>query len=336
MSDINVLVAMDFSDDIIAQLRAVSPRLKIERHFPDVPPEAYEQADVLYTASRFPTPEQAPRLRWIQMHTAGMDRALEKAIVQRANVTVTSMSGIHARQIANYCLMMLLAFNYKLPDMFREQAQSLWRERPHEHYLPKPLHEQTLGIVGYGTIGREIARVCAPLGLHILASKRDAKRPAESAQEYTPAGTGDPEGEIPERIYPAEALASMAKECDYLIVTVPATPQTRHLINAHILSHMKPSAFLINIARGELVDEPALIHALQQGTLGGAALDVFEQEPLPSSSPLWQLPNVIISPHISGNSTQYHALCAEVFVTNLQRYLEERPLLNVLNKEVGY
>ncbi|MCS6834826.1 MAG: D-2-hydroxyacid dehydrogenase [Anaerolineae bacterium] len=332
----NVVVSMDFTDALMERLRAISPRLNVVRYFPRVDDSAWAEADIAYTLFNFPTPEQAPRLRWIQLHTAGMDYALDKPIIQHEAVTVTSTSGIHARQIANYCLMMMLAHNFQLPRMLRDQAQAHWPDKQHRLYAPIPMHQQTLGIAGYGTIGRELARVAQALGMRVLASKRDPRKPAESAQEYTPPGTGDPEGNIPERIYPSEALASMAAECDYLVVTVPLTPSTRHLVGEKVLRAMKPTAQLINIARGELVDTEALLKALHEGWIGGAALDVYEQEPLPADHPLWRAPNVIMSPHVSGNSVGYHELCVEVFSENLRRFLDQRPLLNVLNKQVGY
>lgn len=332
----NVVVSMDFTDALMERLRAISPRLNVVRHFPRVAEAAWAEADIAYTLFNFPTPEQAPRLRWIQLHTAGMDYALDKPIIRQESISVTSTSGIHARQIANYCLMMMLAHNFQLLRMLRDQAQAHWPDKQHSLYAPIPMHQQTLGIAGYGTIGRELARVAQALGMRILASKRDPRKPAESAQEYTLPGTGDPEGNIPERIYPSEALASMAAECDYLVVTVPLTPSTYHLVNEKVLRAMKPTAQLINIARGELVDTEALLKALHEGWIGGAALDVYEQEPLPADHPLWRAPNVIMSPHVSGNSSDYHELCVEVFSENLRRFLDQRPLLNVLNKQVGY
>jgi phosphoglycerate dehydrogenase-like enzyme len=128
----------------------------------------------------------------------------------------------------------------------------------------------------------------------------------------------------------------MSRECDYLVVTVPLTPATRHLINADVLNHMKKTAILINIARGAVVDEAELISALAAGRIGGAALDVFEEEPLPTSSPLWNLDNVIISPHVSGNTTLYHEKAAALFAENLRRYVENQPLLNRFHREQGY
>jgi phosphoglycerate dehydrogenase-like enzyme len=333
---INVVVAVDFSEALMQQIRDVSPRLHVVQHFPDVPPAIWATTEILYTMRSFPQPEEAPMLRWIQLNYAGVDRVLKQRIIQSEDVMVTSASGIHVQQIANYCLMMILAFNYRLINMLEFQRERVWSPKASEIFRPLDLHRQTIGIVGYGSIGRELARLAQALGMRVLATKRDVRHPAESGASYTPAGTGDLNGDIPERIYPGEALATMAKECDYLVVTVPLTRHTRHMVNEQVLEAMKPSAVLINIARGEIVDEKALITAVSSGKIAGAALDVFEQEPLPDTSPIWNLDNTIISPHVSGNSTSYHEKAAELFIANLKRYLENKPLYNLLNREMGY
>jgi phosphoglycerate dehydrogenase-like enzyme len=333
---IHVAVAIDFSDELIERIQAVSPRLHVVRYFPEVPNEVWAETEILYTVRHFPEPEQAPRLRWIQLNYAGTDKVMHKRIVQSEDVLVTTASGIHAQPIANYCVMMMLAFNYKLPRMMREQQQKIWQSKQYDIYQPTDMHRQTLGIVGYGTIGRELARMAHAMGMRVLATKRDVKHPAETSGDYTPEGTGDPHGDIPERIYPGEALTVMVRECDYVVVTVPLTPSNHHLINETVLNAMKPSAILINIARGAVVDEVALVTALQNQTIAGAALDVFAEEPLPQTSPLWQMEQVIISPHIAGNSVHYHEKVADLFIENLRRYVDKRPLANLLKREVGY
>lgn len=332
---IRVVVAMDFSDAIIEQLRSIAPRLHIERHFPLVPDPVWAEAEVLYTLNRFPDPTQAPRLRWIQLHFAGVDHALKQPIVQAEDVEVTTASGVHAVHMAEFCLAMMLAFTYKLPLLLQLQAKAEWPKNAGERFNPRELRGQTLGIVGYGSIGRELARQADALGMTVLATKRDVMHPAEEDQ-YVEPGTGDPSGDIPARLYPPQGLVSMAPECDFLVVTTPLTDATRHMINEDVLHAMKRTAVLINVARGALVDEDALISALAAGTIAGAALDVFEEEPLPPTSPLWNLDNVILSPHISGNSVHYHEKAAALFAENLERYLNKQPLLNRLERKRGY
>jgi phosphoglycerate dehydrogenase-like enzyme len=250
-------------------------------------------------------------------------------------VTVTSASGIHATQIANYCMMMILAFQFDLPSMIAYQRQSTWPKRQYEAFRPVDLSEKTVGIVGYGSIGRELARLANSFGMTVLASKRNLKRVQESDTDYSE-GEGDPEGVIPERIYPSEALATMASDSDFLVVTPPLTDKTRHMVNADVFKAMKETSVVINIGRGAVIDEQAMITALKEGQIAGAGLDVFEEEPLPEDSPLWQMENVLISPHISGNSASYNEKATRLFVANLERYLQKKPLYNVVNLETGY
>lgn len=332
---IHVTIAIDFSDEILAELREISPRLHIERHFPDVPDDVIAQTEILYTTSYFPTPEQAPKLRWIQLNSAGMNHAFKHEIVQKDDVLVTSTSGIHATNMAHYTLMMMLMFNYKMKDALEMQSRSEWLDNRFDFFQPVDLNEQTVGIVGYGAIGRELARLCAAMGMTVLASKNDVKNVANYVT-YREEGTGDPEGDAPDRIYPSEALASMAKECDYLVVIVPMTDATHHMINAEIFDVMKDTAVLVNIARGSVVDEGAMIEALSSGKIAGAALDVFEEEPLPSTSPLWNLDNVLITPHLSGYTISYHKKASRLFKANLERYLASQPLLNQLDRSRWY
>ena len=332
---INVVVAMNFSDAIINRLREVSPRLHIERHYPTVPDKVWATVDILFTTNIFPTSEQAPNLRWIQLYSAGINHAASQPILSADNVEVTTASGIHATPMSEFSLAMMLAFAYKLPKILEFQAQVQWVADRDTVFAPTPLRGQTLGIVGYGNIGRELARAADALGMTVLATKRDVMHPADD-NSYHEAGTGDPDGEIPARLYPPQALASMARECDFLVVTTPLTDATHHMVDAVVLKAMKKTAVLVNVARGAVVDEAALIAALQEHRIGGAALDVFEQEPLPADSPLWKLDNVILSAHISGSVIDYDERAAILFAENLQRYLDGQPLLNRVNRERGY
>jgi phosphoglycerate dehydrogenase-like enzyme len=338
---INVVVAMDFSDELMDEIRAVSPRLRVERHFPKVPDKVWETVDILYTGRHLPDPPQAPRLRWIQLHSAGLDHLFGNPILDAHEIEITTTSGIHATPMAEYSLAMMLAFAYKLPLMLQLQAKGQWQNRKSESqgggalFEPRELRDQMLGIIGYGSIGRELARIADALGMRVLAAKRDLMMLADE-EGYTVPGLGDPNGDIPDRIYPSEAVASMARECDFLVNTLPMTANTRGMIGETVFEEMKPTAIFINVGRGGTVDEKALIKALRERKIGGAALDVFEEEPLPANSPLWKLENVILSPHVSGNSTRYHERAARLFVENLHRYLEGEPLLNRVKREREY
>ena len=332
---IKVVLGWDFSDEIVEQLREISPRLHIERHFPNVPDSAWTDAEILYTGRKVPNPTQAPRLRWIQFHSAGLDGVLDEPIVKAEDVEITSASGIHASIMSEFSIAMMMAFEFQLPKMLELQAKAEWPQDRATMFCPRGLRGLTLGIVGYGSIGRELARLADNMGMTVLASKRNLMQLSDE-NEYNESGLGDPTADIPTRLYPSEALASMLKLCDYVVVTVPLAPSTRHMINEDMLKAMKPTAVLINVGRGGVIDEAALISALAAKTIAGAGLDVFEEEPLPNTSPLWNLDNVLISPHVSGNNTHYYGKAAALFAENLQRYIENRPLLNRLDRQRGY
>ncbi len=336
---LNVLVLSNFSDAIMDRLKTISPRLRFTRKVvktaSEVTPDIWKTVDILYTPSVLPDPASAPRLRWVQGHFAGVDRLLSQPLLAAEDVIVTSTSGIHAPKMAEFTLGMMLAFAHKIPTMLRLQQKSDWPENRFELLMPHELRGSTLGIVGYGSIGRATARLAQTFGMQVLATKRDVMHPATRG-EFTFPDTGDPDGSQVNRLYPPEALKSMLSECDYVQVIIPATKANYHLIDAAALAAMKKTAVLINVARGEAVDEAALINALQTGQIAGAALDVFEQEPLPATSPLWKLDNVILSPHVAGNSEHYNESAAEVFAQNLERYLADEELLNVVDQARGY
>ena len=218
--------------------------------------------------------------------------------------------------------------------MMRDKAEKRWAEDRFVRYSPVELRGSTVGIVGYGSIGREIARLCRAFGASVLATKRDLKQLEDG--DFSLEGLGDREAELAERLYPPQALGSMAAECDFLVITVPLTPSSRGMVNETVLSKMKPTAFLIDISRGEVVDHAALIEALQGESLAGAALDVYPVEPLPEVSPLWEAPNVILSPHVAGASSHYLGRAADLFTENLRRYVVGEPLLNRFDPKRGY
>ncbi|MCE2489017.1 MAG: D-2-hydroxyacid dehydrogenase [Anaerolineae bacterium] len=329
---IKVVVAMDFADELVRGLAAISPRLQMERHFPQVPANAWADVEVLYAGGHIPQPEQAPRLRWIQLHGAGANHLQGLPILDAEDVAITSASGIHATPIAEHCLAMMLAFACRLPHFLRLQAEANWDRSGR---ASDTLRGQTLGIVGYGSIGRELARLADSLGMTVVATRRDLRHPAEEGSYLEP-GVGDPQAEIPTRLYPPQALASMLAICDYVALTLPLTGETQHLLDEGMLATMKPGAVLINISRGAVLDEAALISALAAQRIAGAALDVFEEEPLPATSPLWSLDNVIITPHIAGNTRRYHEKAATLFAENLRRYLNNEALLNLYDRSRGY
>ncbi len=336
---LNVLVLADFSDALMDKLKTVSPRLRFTRRVVkaanEIPADVWATVDILYTTHIVPEPDSSPRLRWIQTASAGVDSILTQPLLAAEDIIVTTSSGIHATTIAEFTFAMILALARKLPQMFRNQQKSEWLADRGNVLMPVELRRATLGIVGYGSLGREIARLAHAFGMEVLATKRDVMHPA-SVNEYMEPGTGDPSGTLVSRLYPPEATRSMVTLCDFVVVTVPLTPETRGAINQEVLAGMKRTAYLVNVGRGAVIDEDALIKALQSGQIAGAGLDVFTQEPLPASSPLWKLENVIISPHVAGNMNQYNEKSAEVFMENLERYLNKRDLLNRVDRRKGY
>ncbi len=333
-----MLTTDTISEAHLQRLRAVSPNIHLEarvaRSLDEVPAEVLAAAEVLYLDWLLPTPQHAPNVRWVQGHFAGVDHLWPAPLFQQA--TLTTASGVHARPIAEYILMMMLAFAHRLPLMTREQAAKHWptpRER-WQWYMPRELADCTLGIVGYGSIGRETARLAKAFGMKVLATKRRAETPTDEG--WREPHTGDPGHQWVDALYGPEGLPAVLAASDYVAVCVPLTAHTRHLLNAHTLGLMKPGAVVINIARGGVIDEAALVEALRSGHLGGAGLDVFEREPLPADSPLWDLPNVILSPHIAGFNPHYLERAMSIFEENLRRYAAGEPLLNVVDEQAGY
>lgn len=334
---IEVLITVPFSEAQIQSLRDLSPRLRINfqaaREPGDVPKEIWARAEVLYTDQVLPTQEQAPNLRWVQFHWAGVDFAMDSSLLQ-TDVIITTLSGAAAPQMAEYALTMLLALGHRLPELAANQARAEWPRDRWERFRPVELRDSTVGIVGYGSIGREIARLVTALGARVLAVKRDVMHPEDTG--YTIPGLGDPGGDLFHRLYPYQAVRSMIQECDFVVVCAPLTEETRGMIGANELAAMKPTAFLVGLARGGVIDQQALINALQEKRIAGAALDVFTEEPLPGNSPLWKMNNVLISPHVGGMSVHYNQRAVDLFTENLTRYLTGAPLLNRFDPDRGY
>jgi phosphoglycerate dehydrogenase-like enzyme len=335
---VEVLITIPFEEHLLNQLINVSPQLSItvfRAHKPEeIPPEILTRTEVLYTHRILPLPEQAPALRWIQFHWAGVDHALDAPILKTPGILGTHLSGASASQLAEFALTMMLALGHHMPDLSALQQKAEWPAERWERFSPLELRDCTVGIVGYGSIGRQIARLLYGFGAKVLAAKRDAMHPEDNG--YTPEGLGDPNGDYVLRLYPPQALQSMLKECDFVVVTVPLTPGTRGLLGPTELAAFKPTSYLIDIGRGGVVDQAALIAALRDHKLAGAALDVFPEEPLPADNPLWKLPNVIISPHIAGYSAAYDERAVALFAENLTRYLAGLPLYNQIDLSKGY
>ncbi|MBI5928889.1 MAG: D-2-hydroxyacid dehydrogenase [Chloroflexi bacterium] len=336
---LHVLITVKLSDAMLERLENVSPQLRLHVHpaklGSEVPSKLWKDVDILYTSGALPTPKTETRLKWIQSHSAGVDNLLPQPFFEaNPHIALTTTSGIHATQMGEYVLGMILALGHRIPLMLKYQLKAEWSEKRYSLFLPQELRNSTVGILGYGSLGREVARLCKTFGAEVLATKFNVRETADDG--YTLEGTGDPDGELFDRLYPPQATAFMVKDCDFVVITLPLTESTRNSVDENVINAMKPTAYLINVGRGGIVDEAALLLALQEGRIAGGAFDVFAEEPLPAESPLWKAPNFIISPHISGNTVTYDERAVRVFEENLRRYVEKRPLLNVVDRAKGY
>ncbi len=335
---IEILITLPLEEALVRQIANVSEKLSVSVHpalkGKDVPPELWERVEVLYTMYTLPEAGQAPRLRWVQFYLAGVDKMLSSDLMAQPKLQVTTMSGANASQVGEHALSMMLALGHHLPEMGDLQRRGEWLENKGANYIPAELRGSTVGIIGYGSVGRQVARLVSAFGARVLASKNDLMHPEDSG--YTPEGMGDPQGDLFTRLYPPQAIKSMLKECDFVVVTVPLTEETKGMIGAPQMAAMKPSAYLVDVSRGGVVDLEALAPVLAENKLAGAALDVFPEEPLPEDHPLWKMPNVIITPHVAGFSPHYDRRANELFVENLKLYLVNEPLLNRVHLDKGY
>jgi phosphoglycerate dehydrogenase-like enzyme len=271
---------------------------------------------------------RAPRLSWVHSATSGVERALTPAARQRG-VVATNARGVFSRPIAEYVLMMILSVSRRLPQLLELQRERTWQ--PLEG---AELRDVTVGIIGLGSIGRAVGALATAFGCRVVAVRRRG--------ESGTAGSGTDEegrqlGELTlARVGGPETLPELLGESDFIVLAAPLTPETEEMINAETLSMVKPGAWLINVARGRLVDERALIRALADGDLGGAVLDTFRDEPLADTSPFYDLPNVIVTPHTAWSSGRVLDRSVELFCDNLRRFAAGEPLLNVVDPNAGY
>ncbi len=255
------------------------------------------------------------KLRWVQSWGAGVDRMPLDAFAERG-IILTNASGVHAYPISETIFAMMLTLARNIHLSIRNQAQRKWQSTG----VLGEIHGKTIGIIGVGAIGEETARLAKAFGMNVLGVRRS--------------GESSP---FVDKMYDNSGLDRVLQESDYVVVTVPLTRETRHMFGRRQFQMMKPTACFINIGRGETTDTDALIEALTEGTIGGAGLDVFEQEPLPETSPLWTLENVIITPHNSGSTVYYDERATDIFLQNLMQYLRGSvPSVNRVDLEKQY
>ncbi len=280
--------------------------------------QALSTAEVMFSHRLPPNlTARAPQLRWLQAYFTGVDGILEDRSLRESPIVLTSMSGFHDSAIAEYVIAAMLMFVKETPRCFRQKQTRRW-----EWFPVDTLESKTVGIVGYGRIGRAVCRVCMTFNMHVAAVDR-TDRPY------------DPEGCL-DRTLGNDGLGELLSTSDFVVVCVPLTDETRGMIGKHEIALMQPHARLIVVSRGNIVDEDALATALRSGALAGAALDVYAEEPLPLDSPLWTLDNLIFSPHNSGDIKDYDPRATELFCQNLERYVRGEPLENIVDKALGF
>jgi len=258
--------------------------------------------------------DATPKLRWYHTVSAGVENMPLPELAQRG-IVLTNNSGSYDIQIAEHLMAFVFAVSRQLHRYRDNQRASEWKEQQHQE-----LRDATIVVYGMGSIGGEIARLASAVGMRVIGVRRRSG-PSEPGID---------------RVVAADRLAEVVGEADYLAIAAPLTSATRGAISRDVISRMKPTAWIMNIARGAIVDEPAMIEALQAKRIGGAALDVFTTEPLPKESPLWTLENVIITPHHSGSSPRAGERTLALFAENLRRYKAGEPLINRVDFEAGY
>jgi len=257
--------------------------------------------------------DRARRLRLIQMPGAGVDSLLPEPNLP-ASVRIANARGIHEPEMAEFTLALILALAKRIPRAAAQQARRDWKM-----YAGLRLDGATVGILGLGAIGHSVARRCKALGMRVIGTRR----------------SGEPLDSV-DCVLGPEATRQVLEQADVVVVVLPLTPETQGLLDAGMLAAMKPRALFINVARGGIVDEPALARALDEGRLGGAAVDVFEQEPLPEGSPLWSARNTLVTPHVAGLTRDYMSRVGDVFFENIRRLERGESLLNEVDRGRGY
>jgi phosphoglycerate dehydrogenase-like enzyme len=342
----NLLIASYIEPEHVERIRQVDPRLDVIYEPALLRPPRYaadhtgspiertadqeahwkrmlREAEILFDfdqTHREDLPDLAPNVRWIQATSAGIGQFVKSmGYDTRMPATVfTTASGVHAKPLVEFCVMVMLMFHKGLLRMVRDQQRKHW-----ERYAGTDLAGRTLVIIGVGSIGSEVARACKALGMTVIGVDR-------------PDFTYDPKSSSLDEYHPVSELPAVLRRAEHLVLIAPHTPDTSGMIGADELALLPEGAILINISRGALVNEPALIEALRSGHLGAAGLDVFAEEPLPQDSPLWEMPNVLVSPHSGSTSDRENRRLTDLFCGNLRRFLAGDPLLNVLDTKRLY
>jgi len=328
---IRIVLTSPFDESNVLRIKKVSERIHVDQVSALVVAEKkgnladrerltrlLQEAEILFGwIHQFPKdlPERISRLKWVQVMSAGVDSLPEK--IMKSPIRIATVRGLHRTPMGEVVLEMMLMFVKDAPSCLLMKQAKQWRR-----YKPKLLQGQTVGILGLGAIGGEIARLCKAFDMKVVGVSRSAGE-AQTIPDV-------------DRVYPRERLTDLLAESDFVVLALPLTKETKGLIGEKELRAMKPTSYLINVARGAIVDEEALQRALEEKWIAGAGLDVFVKEPLPPESKFYELPNVIFSPHISGEMPEYETRATDVFCENLRRYFAGEPFAHEVDKEKGY
>jgi phosphoglycerate dehydrogenase-like enzyme len=345
-----VMIASPLEAELVARIRRADPRIEVLWEPDLLPPARYpadhggdpafrrdragearwramlDRAEVLFGVpgdsvdALAEVVTSAPRIRWIHATSAGAGEWVRRANLAPEDlerVAITTSSGVHAVPLAEFAILGLLAIAKELPRLVTDQRAKVW---PEVRQPLRELHGQTLFLLGLGAIGREVARLGKALGMRTVGFRRTQGPPPEWVDE----------------VHGPERLPDLAGEADAVVVSLPLTEQTAGLVDRATIERLPPDCIFVNVGRGGVVDEPALIDALRERRIGGAVLDVFAEEPLPPDSPLWTLPNVLVTPHAAALSARENERIVELFVANLRRFLDGDPLTNVIEPGVDY
>jgi len=320
MNEIKILISFDLPSVYIKKIEDVSAHVKVQQSQQEKELlNLIQDADVLF-AGIF-SPEiflAAKKLKWIQTTGAGVDRFLFPDVV-KSQVIITNASGVHPIPISEHIIAMMLAFCRKLHYYIRNQMERKWERYGREQI--EELSGKTVGIVGLGRIGGEIAKKAKSLGMRVIATRRNPSAPTPTY--------------VDKLIHP-ENLKELLAESDFVVLTLPLTKETDGLISEKQLRSMKRTNYLINVSRGKIVQEDKLIKALKEGWIAGAGLDTFEREPLSRDSELWDMKNVIITPHVAGSTPHYLERLIGIFCENLKHFTRNEPMINIVDKTIGY
>jgi len=323
MDQANVLITFNLPVPYVEAIKDVSPKITV-RQSRDKQEALALAKDTDILLAGFFSPElfkTAKRLKWIQTLFVGVDAFLYPEVV-KSSVVITNAGGVNSIPVSEQVIGMMLCLNRKLHLFIRNQTERRWKTSDADLiFRMEELSGKTAGIVGLGRIGSEIAKKAKCFGMRVIATRRN---PSAPKPDYV------------DKIVSPENLKELLADSDFVIIQIPLTEHTQGMFGEKELRRMKPTAYLVNASRGNVIKEDELIKALKEGWIAGAALDTFATEPLPEDSPLWDMPNVIITPHVAGLTPRYMERLTDLFCENLRRFLNGEPLINIVDKTRGY